>query len=45
MITPRRILPLAAIGAALLLLTSVVTAADTVLHPFLVAQPRKPRGK
>ena len=43
MTTPRRILPLAAIGAALLLLTSAVTAADTVLHPFLVAQPEARR--
>jgi inorganic pyrophosphatase len=41
MTTPRRILPLAAIGAALLLLASAVTAADTVLHPFLVAQPKQ----
>ncbi|MBX4377767.1 hypothetical protein K4H02_22175, partial [Mycobacterium tuberculosis] len=39
MTTPRRIIPLAAIGASLLLLASAVTAADTVLHPFLVAQP------
>jgi len=41
MTTPRRILPLAAIGAALLLLASAVTAADTVLHPFLAAQPEQ----
>ncbi|MBW8776546.1 MAG: inorganic diphosphatase [Stenotrophomonas sp.] len=41
MTTPRRIVPLAAIGAALLLLASAVTAADTVLHPFLVAQPKQ----
>ena len=41
MTTPRRILPLAAIGGALLLLASAVTAADTVLHPFLVAQPKQ----
>ena len=41
MTTPRRVLPLAAIGAALLLLASAVTAADTVLHPFLVAQPKQ----
>ena len=41
MTTHRRIVPLAAIGAALLLLASAVTAADTVLHPFLAAQPKQ----
>lgn len=41
MTTSRRILPLAAIGAALLLLASAVAAADAVLHPFLVAQPKQ----
>lgn len=41
MTTPRRIIPLAAIGASLLLLASAVAAADTVLHPFLVAQPKQ----
>ncbi|KAG1070160.1 hypothetical protein G6F40_017596 [Rhizopus arrhizus] len=41
MTTPYRILPLAAIGTALLLLASAVTAADAVLHPFLVAQPKQ----
>jgi hypothetical protein len=32
---------MAAIGGALLLLATAVTAADTVLHPFLVAQPKQ----
>ncbi|MEN5318403.1 inorganic diphosphatase [[Pseudomonas] hibiscicola] len=41
MTTHRRIVPLAAIGAALLLLASAVTAADTVLHPFLADQPKQ----
>jgi inorganic pyrophosphatase len=32
-------------SAPLLLLASAVTAADTVLHPFLVAQPKQARRK
>jgi inorganic pyrophosphatase len=36
---------MAAIGGALLLLASAVTAADTVLHPFLVAQPKQARRR
>ena len=43
--TVRRLVPMAAIGGALLLLATAVTAADTVLHPFLVAQPREARRK
>jgi inorganic pyrophosphatase len=41
---------MAAIAAALLLMGSAVAAADSVLHPFLAAQPkqapqeRKPGG-
>ncbi|HEL4256862.1 TPA: inorganic diphosphatase [Stenotrophomonas maltophilia] len=41
MTMPRRIVPLAAIGAALLLLAGAVAAADVVLHPFLAAQPQQ----
>ena len=41
MTMPRRIVPLAAIGAALLLLAGAVAAADAVLHPFLAAQPQQ----
>jgi len=37
----RRIAPLAALGAALLLVAGAVTAADSVLHPFLAAQPKQ----
>ncbi len=39
--TTRRIAPLAALGAALLLVAGAVTAADSVLHPFLAAQPKQ----
>ena len=39
--TARRIAPLAALGAALLLVAGAVTAADSVLHPFLAAQPKQ----
>ncbi len=39
--TTRRIAPLAAFGAALLLVAGAVTAADSVLHPFLAAQPKQ----
>ena len=37
----RRLVPMAAIGGALLLLATAVTAADAVLHPLLVAQPKQ----
>jgi inorganic pyrophosphatase len=39
--TPRRVLPLAAIAAALLLLAGAGGATNAVLHPFLAAQPRQ----
>ena len=39
--TVRRLVPMAAIGGALLLLATAVAAADGVLHPFLVAQPKQ----
>lgn len=39
--TVHRLLPMAAIGGALLLLATAVAAADGVLHPFLVAQPKQ----
>ncbi len=39
--TVHRLVPMAAIGGALLLLATAVAAADGVLHPFLVAQPKQ----
>lgn len=43
--TTRRIVPMAAIAGALLLLAGAVAAADAVLHPFLVAQPKQARRR
>lgn len=41
MSTRPRFAPMAAIAVALLLMGSAVAAADTVLHPFLTAQPKQ----
>jgi len=41
MSTRPRLVPLAAIAVALLLVVGAVAAADTVLHPFLAAQPEQ----
>jgi inorganic pyrophosphatase len=41
MSTRARIVPMAAIAVALLLMGSAVAAADSVLHPFLTAQPKQ----
>lgn len=41
MSTRPRTVPMAAIAVALLLMGSAVAAADTVLHPFLTAQPKQ----
>ncbi|MFN4162555.1 MAG: inorganic diphosphatase [Stenotrophomonas sp.] len=45
MIDTRRVIPLGAIAAALLLLAGGSAATNAVLHPFLAAQPREaPEG-
>jgi len=36
-----RLVPMAAIAVALLLVVGAVAAADTVLHPFLAGQPEQ----
>ena len=41
MSTRTRLVPMAAIAVALLLVVGAVAAADTVLRPFLAAQPEQ----